>query len=178
MHRARHAGASFALGRPRTLILLAVAGVGLAGALWLPTRYDTASANENPQGRQSQDQDRNWRHNHHHQSASPSADPSGANPSESPTAAPTTSQPTTEPPPSDGPSSEPTTSPPTTEPPATTAPASPTPTAPEAPAWAAFTNYTAGQLVSFQGKVYQVQQTHTSLPGWEPPKLPELFKLV
>jgi chitin-binding protein len=89
---------------------------------------------------------------------------------------PPTEGPTGEPPTSEGPTAQP----PTSEPPATTAPPSPSPTAtaPDVTAWAPFTDYIAGQLVSFAGKEYQVQQTHTSLPGWEPPKLPELFKLI
>jgi carbohydrate binding protein with CBM5/12 domain len=172
MHRARHAGASSTLRRPRMLILLAVAGVGLAAALWLPTRNDTASAAENGHHWQ-QSQDRHsasWhrRHDrpHHHPSASPS---------ESPTAEPPTDLPSSEAPPTDPPATVPTVEP-TTAPPATTAP--PTTPAPDVTAWAPFTDYTAGQLVSFDGKEYQVQQTHTSLPGWEPTKLPDLFKLV
>ena len=184
MHRARHAGASSTLRRPRMLILLAVAGLGLAAALWLPTRNDTASANEN--GQQSQDQHNDgWhgRHDRHHgnnPSNSPSEDPS-ASPTDVP---PTFDPPTAEPPSSEPPTSDdptalpPTFEPPTSEPPATIAPPSPTPTAPDVIAWAPFKDFIAGQVVSFASKDYQVLQTHTSLPGWEPPKLPELFKLV
>jgi hypothetical protein len=173
MHRARHAGTSSTLRRNRTLILLAVAGVGLAAALWLPTRNDTASATENGRDRQ-QSQDHGWHRRHHrHPSHSPSASPSGANPSSpAPSESPTAEPPTIEPPTSEAP--------PSTEPPTTTAPPTiaPTTAAPDVSAWAEFTDYTAGQLVSFDGKVYQVLQTHTSLPGWEPPTLPNLFKLV
>jgi hypothetical protein len=45
-------------------------------------------------------------------------------------------------------------------------------------AWAPFIDYQAGQVVSFEGKDYEVLAAHTSLPGWEPPALPALFKLV
>ena len=38
--------------------------------------------------------------------------------------------------------------------------------------------YVAGQLVTFGGVEYQVQETHTSLPGWEPTALPALFKKI
>jgi hypothetical protein len=33
-------------------------------------------------------------------------------------------------------------------------------------------------VVSFEGKDYEVLAAHTSLPGWEPPTLPALFKLL
>ena len=177
MHRARHAGASSTLRRPRVLILLAVAGVGLAAALWLPTRNDTASAAENGHDwQQSQDwYGPGWHRRHdRHRYHPPTA------PTESPTAEPPTLEPPTDVPPTSEAPTAPATEPPTSEPPVVTAPPSTAPTtaAPEVTAWAPFTDYTAGQLVSFAGKVYQVQQTHTSLPGWEPTKLPSLFKLV
>ncbi|BFU42524.1 carbohydrate-binding protein [Krasilnikovia sp. MM14-A1004] len=50
MHRAAHASRTF-LRRPRVLLALAVVGAGLATALYLPTRNDTASAHENRAGR-------------------------------------------------------------------------------------------------------------------------------
>jgi hypothetical protein len=163
------------------LILLAAAGLVVGVALWLPTRNDSASANEN--GQQSQDQyGDGWhrRHDRHHGN-NPSNQPSGY-PSGSPSAWPTSSEPPmSEPPSAEPPTSEgPTEQPPTSVPPTTIAPPSPIPTtaAPDVTAWAPFTDYVAGQLVSFAGKDYQVLQTHTSLPGWEPPKLPELFKLT
>jgi carbohydrate binding protein with CBM5/12 domain len=162
------------------LILFAVAGVGLAAALWLPTRNDTASATENGRDRQ-QSQDRHESPNWHGVSWYRQHDRHRHHPSASPTASPTAEPPTLQPPTSEPPTSEPPTTEPTSpEPPVTTAPPSPTPTtaAPTVTAWAPFTDYTAGQLVSFGGKEYQVQQTHTSLPGWEPTKLPDLFKLV
>jgi pyruvate/2-oxoglutarate dehydrogenase complex dihydrolipoamide acyltransferase (E2) component len=155
MHRARRSWHALAL-RPRLLIALVVAGVGLAAALWLPTRNDSAAATENgwdrqqSQGDHRNDRDRGWwrdrdgRHRRDRQSPTPSADP---------------------------------TTPPTSEPP-TSAPATtpPTSAAPEATRWAPFTTYVADQLVTFDGVEYQVKQTHTSLPGWEPPALPKLFK--
>jgi hypothetical protein len=64
--------------------------------------------------------------------------------------------------------------PPTTTPPTTVPPT----TAPAATKWAPFTNYEAGQIVTFAGKKYEVLAAHTSLPGWEPPALPALFKLI
>lgn len=45
-------------------------------------------------------------------------------------------------------------------------------------AWAPFTDYVAGDVVSFDGKDYKVLEAHTSLPGWEPPTVPALFELL
>jgi hypothetical protein len=88
---------------------------------------------------------------------------------------PPTAAPTTEPPASDPPA----TTPPTTTPPAaTTPPTTPPTSAPAAAAWAPFTDYIAGQLVTFSGVEYQVLESHTSLPGWEPTALPALFKKI
>ncbi|UQU65926.1 family 16 glycosylhydrolase [Couchioplanes caeruleus] len=106
-----------------------------------------------------------------------------------PSAPPTTSAPTGEPtapattPPTTEPTAEPTT-PPTTEPtvvPTTTAPPTTPPTTPPASkpakqAWKPFTDYAAGQIVTFKGADYEVLEAHTSLPGWEPTALPSLFK--
>ena len=102
-------------------------------------------------------------------SAPPSEEPS-APPSDEPTAPPS-EDPTTPPP------AEPST------PPATTVPPSPTPTTPPTSepakqAWKPFTDYVAGQVVSFKGDDYEVLETHTSLPGWEPTALPNLFKKI
>jgi hypothetical protein len=55
-----------------------------------------------------------------------------------------------------GPTSPPPTTPPTTNPPSGTP-------------WAPYTAYTVGQKVTYDGKLYQCRQSHTSLPGWEPP---------
>ncbi|MEV4707293.1 carbohydrate-binding protein [Actinoplanes sp. NPDC049316] len=103
------------------------------------------------------------------------ADPS-APPTEEPTAPPTT-EPTA--PPTEEPTTPPTT-PPTTEPtaaPTTTAPpTTPPPSKPAKQAWKPFTDYVAGQIVTFKGKDYEVLEAHTSLPGWEPTALPNLFK--
>jgi hypothetical protein len=148
MHRARHSGHSPVL-RPRLVIAFVAAGAGLTVALWLPTRNDNASAAEN--GRppsQSQGDHHGDRDRHHRRH------PQSPPPSESPSAPPTTT---------------PATTPPTT---------APTSEAPKATEWAPFTDYVAGQLVTFNGVEYQVQDTHTSLPGWEPTALPALFKPV
>ncbi|HEY0697310.1 MAG TPA: lytic polysaccharide monooxygenase [Micromonospora sp.] len=76
--------------------------------------------------------------------------------------------------------SVPTTPPPTTSPTPTVSPtSSPTPTTPPpttAP-WRAYTAYALGDLVSYDGRVYQCRQAHTSLPGWEPPNVPALWQL-
>ena len=96
--------------------------------------------------------------------------PPPAEPTATPTAEPPTSEPTAGEPPS--------TAPTTTPPPATTAPTTPPPSAPAAAQWAPFTDYVAGQLVTFKNVEYQVLETHTSLPGWEPTALPALFKKI
>jgi type II secretory pathway pseudopilin PulG len=161
MHRARHSAHSPFL-RPRLLIALVAAGAGLTFALWLPTRNDNASASEN--GRSAGQSQADHRRDHdrkHHRHPQPSASES---PSESPSPTPSESPSTT----------APTTAPPTTTPPTT----APTSEAPKATEWAPFTDYVAGQLVTFKGVEYQVQETHTSLPGWEPTALPALFKPV
>lgn len=100
------------------------------------------------------------------------ADGSSTAPTTAPTSTPPSNAPTTAPT-STAPSSEPTTAP-TTAPP--TAPTTPPTSAPASTKWAPFTDYVAGQLVTYKGVEYQVQETHTSLPGWEPTALPSLFK--
>jgi chitinase len=60
------------------------------------------------------------------------------------------------------------TTPPTTSP-TTTPPTTPPTTAPGTSEWAPYTPYTIGQIVTYAGKRYQCRQSHTSLPGWEPP---------
>jgi hypothetical protein len=104
--------------------------------------------------------------------------PPPASPSPSPTA---TATPTTPPTPSaepTTPSAEPTTPSPT---PTSESP-EPTPTSPppaqEATAWKTFTDYAAGDLVIFEDVTYRVLEAHTSLPGWEPTNLPNLFAEV
>ncbi|XVU24618.1 carbohydrate-binding protein [Actinoplanes sp. CA-054009] len=56
--------------------------------------------------------------------------------------------------------------------------AAPTSAAPTVPAWKAFTAYAAGDLVTYKGVTYRVKEAHTSLPGWEPTALPNLFEKV
>lgn len=46
----------------------------------------------------------------------------------------------------------------------------------EPAAWAPYTAYTVNQLVTYNGVTYKVIQSHTSLPGWEPDKVPALFQ--
>jgi chitinase len=72
------------------------------------------------------------------------------------------------------PTTSPTTTPPTTKPttPPTTAP---TTTPPSGTTWAPYTAYTVGQIVTYAGKRYQCRQSHTSLPGWEPPNVLALW---
>jgi len=96
----------------------------------------------------------------------PSPSPSdSASPSDSPS-------PSNSPSPSDSPSPSP----------SETASASPSPTpsktTPAATPWKPFTNYRAGDLVTYEGATYRVKEAHTSLPGWEPTALPELFQKV
>ena len=181
------------------MVMLTVVAAGVVFAFWLPTRNDSASANENGYG-SSWGQNRDWRHfwsgrgQHAPRnpswpgfpsgSASPSASPSesaSADPSDDPTATPS-DDPTSEPPSSESPSAEPTSEPPSTAPTSeapTTAPTTTPPTtAPAKAKWAPFTDYSTGQIVTYKGKDYEVLADHTSLPGWEPPTLTALFKLV
>lgn len=75
-------------------------------------------------------------------------------------------------PPSDSPSPSPS---------VTSASPTPTPsktTAPAATAWKPFTDYKAGDLVTYEGATYKVKEAHTSLPDWEPPNVPNLFQKV
>lgn len=107
-------------------------------------------------------------------SPSPSETPSSETPSsEAPSseAPPPSQTPTSTAPTSTAPTFAPTSAAPTTATPTTTAPK-------PAAAWKPFTNYAAGDLVSYQGVVYRVKEAHTSLPGWEPPNLPSLFAKV
>ncbi|WP_053174658.1 M28 family peptidase [Nonomuraea sp. SBT364] len=45
-------------------------------------------------------------------------------------------------------------------------------------AWAAWTAYAAGDVVTYQGAGYRCLQAHTSLPGWEPANVPALWARV
>jgi chitinase len=72
------------------------------------------------------------------------------------------------------PTTQPTTTPPTTKP-TTTPPTTPPTTAPGTTTWAPYTAYTVGQIVTYNGKRYQCRQSHTSLPGWEPPNVLALW---
>jgi chitinase len=67
---------------------------------------------------------------------------------------------------------------PTTAP--TTAPTTNPPTTPPAGSttWAAYTAYTVGQLVTYAGVSYRCLQSHTSLPGWEPPNVGALWQRI
>jgi chitinase len=95
---------------------------------------------------------------------------SGGSSTTPPTTPPTT-KPTT--PPTTPPTTKPTT-PPTTKP--TTPPTTKPTTPPAGTAWAPYTAYTRGQIVTYAGKSYQCLQSHTSLPGWEPPNVPALWQ--
>ncbi len=44
--------------------------------------------------------------------------------------------------------------------------------------WVAYHAYTVGQTVTYNGHTYRCLQSHTSLPGWEPPNVPALWQLV
>ncbi|WP_433222054.1 carbohydrate-binding protein [Microtetraspora malaysiensis] len=46
------------------------------------------------------------------------------------------------------------------------------------PAWEAWTAYSAGAKVTYNGVDYECIQGHTSLPGWEPPNVPALWKVA
>ncbi|MFF5213319.1 carbohydrate-binding protein [Streptosporangium sp. NPDC000396] len=47
-----------------------------------------------------------------------------------------------------------------------------------APQWQAWTAYTAGARVTYNGVDYECIQSHTSQPGWEPPNVPALWKVA
>ncbi|MFF0574829.1 fibronectin type III domain-containing protein [Streptosporangium saharense] len=46
-----------------------------------------------------------------------------------------------------------------------------------AAAWAPYTSYATGAVVTHNGVDYQCLQGHTSLPGWEPDRVPALWKV-
>ncbi|MEO3875061.1 carbohydrate-binding protein [Nonomuraea sp. B12E4] len=45
-----------------------------------------------------------------------------------------------------------------------------------AAAWAPWTSYAAGAVVTYNGVDYVCLQSHTSQPGWEPPNVPALWR--
>ena len=47
----------------------------------------------------------------------------------------------------------------------------------EAAEWAPGVAYSVGTLATYQGPTYRCIQAHTSLEGWEPPKVPALWQL-
>lgn len=52
-----------------------------------------------------------------------------------------------------------------------------TASAPAAQPWVPNTAYAVGELVSYNGEIYECRQAHTSLVGWEPPNVPALWLL-
>ncbi|MET8991641.1 carbohydrate-binding protein, partial [Nonomuraea wenchangensis] len=46
-----------------------------------------------------------------------------------------------------------------------------------AAAWAPWTAYATGAVVTYNGVDYVCLQGHTSQPGWEPPNVPALWKV-
>ena len=55
----------------------------------------------------------------------------------------------------------------------------PEPTAPPASGtWADGTAYATGSVVTYNGTTYRALQSHTALPGWEPPSTPALWQPV
>lgn len=45
-------------------------------------------------------------------------------------------------------------------------------------AWAPHVSYVVNDNVTYDGKAYKAIQSHTSLPGWEPPNVPALWQFV
>jgi hypothetical protein len=83
-----------------------------------------------------------------------------------------TQPPVTQPPVTQPPVTQPpVTQPPVTQPPVTQPPAGGT-------TWAAFANYTVGQVVTYNGVSYRCRQAHTAFPGWEPPNVLALWMPV
>ena len=97
----------------------------------------------------------------------PGSQPPVTNPPTQPTVQPTTPAPgpsATEPPVT----KPPVTNPPVTNPPVTNPPTVPTVAPPSGNAWAPYTQYSLGQVVTYNGVRYSNRQPHMSLPGWEP----------
>jgi chitinase len=70
---------------------------------------------------------------------------------------------------------------PSTPNPSTPNPSTPNPTPSQPPtgtAWTAWTSYSAGARVTYNGAEYQCIQPHTSQPGWEPPNVPALWRAL
>jgi beta-glucanase (GH16 family) len=57
----------------------------------------------------------------------------------------------------------------------TSPPTDPPTQPPGATTWAAYTAYTVGQIVTYNGVRYQCRQSHTAYPGWEPPNVLALW---
>jgi len=49
---------------------------------------------------------------------------------------------------------------------------------PETPEWQAGIAVSVGETFSYQGAVYRVVQSHTTMSGWEPPAVPALWQPV
>jgi hypothetical protein len=90
---------------------------------------------------------------------------------------PGTTPPVTNPPTTRPPTTPPTTTRPPTTPPTTTRPPTTPPTTqpPAGGTWAAYTTYSVGQVVTYNGVRYSCRQTHTAYPGWEPPNVLALW---
>ena len=71
------------------------------------------------------------------------------------------------------PTTPPVTSPTTPPPPPATPPA--TPPAAGSGTWKAYVPYRINQKVTFDGRTYTCRQSHTALPGWEPPNVLALW---
>ena len=90
----------------------------------------------------------------------------------------TVEPPVTEPPVTEPPVTEPpVTNPPVTNPPVTEPPVTNPPATGSYKAWASGTAYKLGDLVSYNGKVYECIYAHTSHGGWLPDGTPTLWKL-
>nr|WP_240942743.1 carbohydrate-binding protein [Planosporangium thailandense] len=70
----------------------------------------------------------------------------------------------------------PATTPPTTPPPTTAPPTTPPPGGGTTDTWQPNHLYHVGDVVAYNGRTYKCLQTHTSLPGWEPPNVPALWQ--
>jgi hypothetical protein len=57
----------------------------------------------------------------------------------------------------------------------TNPPTNPPTSPPGGSTWAAYTAYTVGQVVTYNGVSYRCRQSHTAYPGWEPPNVLALW---